>query len=475
MSVLHGPLVFVDVETTGMSYVRSRVIEVAALRVEDGQIKQSFTSLVDPGTELPAFITGLTGIARSDLKGAPSFYDIAEQLYEVLKDAVFVAHNVRFDYGFIKHEFRRTGKQFNPKQLCTVKLSKALYPAERGHKLQNLIDRCDIKVNARHRAYDDAHAMWQFIQHAQVNFPAPLVETAIKQQLRSPSIPKNLSPSLIKNLPEEPGVYIFEDDSGSPLYIGKSVNIKKRVLSHFSADHEIESEFKIAQQIQHIDTIVTNGELEALLLESELIKNRQPLFNRQLRRRQKLTLARKKTNSNGYITLSLEDTESIEPDNISDIMAAYTTKGRARDILNGIIKDFELCPKLMGFEKGPGSCFWYQLRKCRGACAGKETAQVYNKRLLIAFEGHQLEEWPYASPIVIEEASQREEVRSIIVDKWCVIANLQHTSDGYPTIKLKNKVFDLDTYKILRSYLKSKPHKLKIRPISIAQLEALAA
>ncbi|MBX4191077.1 ethanolamine utilization protein, partial [Candidatus Saccharibacteria bacterium] len=243
MSVLDGPLVFVDVETTGMSFTRGRVIEVGAIRVEAGEVVASFNSLIDPQAELPMFITELTGITRDDLAGAPSFYDINSELYDIMQNAVFVAHNVRFDYGFLKQEFKRTGKKFSPKQLCTVRLSKALYPATRGHKLQDVIDRCGIEVAARHRAYDDAQAMWHFIQHSVQNFPAPLIETAIKQQIKSPSLPKNIDPNLVQNLPDGAGVYIFQDDDGRPLYIGKSISLKKRVLSHFSADHEFESEF----------------------------------------------------------------------------------------------------------------------------------------------------------------------------------------------------------------------------------------
>jgi DNA polymerase-3 subunit epsilon len=287
MSILDSPIVFLDVETTGMSFTRNRIIEIGAIRVESGEVKASFNRLIDPQAELPQFITELTGITRDDLISSPSFYDICDELYEIMQGAIFVAHNVRFDYGFLKQEFKRVGKQFNPKQLCTVRLSKALYPTERHHKLQNLIDRCDIEVTARHRAYDDAQAMWQFIQHSQQNFPAPILEAAIKQQIKSPSLPKNIDPKLIHNLPDGAGVYIFEDSLGRPLYIGKSVSLKKRIMSHFSADHEFESEFKISQQISHIEIIETYGELEALLLESKLVKDLQPLFNRQLRRRQK--------------------------------------------------------------------------------------------------------------------------------------------------------------------------------------------
>jgi DNA polymerase III subunit epsilon len=474
MSVLEGPLVFVDIETTGMSYTRGRVIEVAAIRVEAGRVIDSFSSLVDPGMDLPPFITGLTGIRDSDLAGAPSFYDIADELWAVMEDAVFVAHNVRFDYGFLKHEFGRLGHRFNPKLLCTVKLSKALYPAARGHKLQDLIDRCGIEVSARHRAYDDALAMWSFIQHSQANFPAPLIDQAVKLQLKSPSLPRNLPPAAVKDLPELPGVYIFEDEAGKPLYIGKSVNIRKRVLSHFSADHEHDSEFKISQQISHIDFRVTGGELEALLLESKLVKDMQPLYNRQLRRRQKLTLARQSVNSEGYITISIEDVAEIDPDSIAQVLGVYSTRGKSRQFIGDIIRDFGLCPKLMGLEKTSGACFSYQLKRCSGACRGQEAAAAYNARLLSAFEGRRLQDWPFGSPVMIAEKTDADALSSIVVDKWCVVANISQQPDCEPVVNLQDKMFDLDTYKILRSFLSSKAHKLSIKPVALDWVKEMA-
>jgi DNA polymerase-3 subunit epsilon len=473
MSVLEGPLVFVDIETTGVSYQRHRVIEVAAIRVENSRIVDSFTSLVDPQTPLPPFITGLTGINEADLASAPTFYDIAASLHQLLAGAVFVAHNVRFDYGFLKREFKDSGFSFSPKLLCTVRLSRALYPAERGHKLQNLIDRCGLEVAARHRAYDDAQAVWQFIQHAQSVFPAPLLEAALHRQLKAPSLPRGLEPAMVRQLPETTGVYIFEDEAGRPLYIGKSVNVRKRVMSHFSADHSFESEFKISQQVANIRAIPTAGELQALLLESKLIKEKQPLYNRQLRRTQKLTLARQIITADGFVTVDIEDVARIEPDNLKDILGVYTTKGKAREHLNQIIKDHGLCPKLMGLEKGRGACFAYQLKRCAGACVGRETAGAYNSRLLSAFEGRRLAEWPFETPVMIEERADGK-AGSIVVDQWCVVADLNQQEGCEPDIRLQEKMFDLDTYKILRSYMAAKIRHLKIKPISYSQLEALS-
>lgn len=473
MSILEGPTVFVDIETTGLSYYRSRIIEIAVIRLENNRIIKVLNTLVDPRAELPMFISDLTGIKGSDLANAPTFYDISKELQEILSDALFVAHNVRFDYSFLKHEFASIGVKFNPKLLCTVKLSKSLYPDARGHRLDDLAKRCDLKTSRQHRAYDDAHVVMQFVQHVSSTHPAPSLELAIREQLKMQSLPKNLLPDPIRDLPEQTGVYIFKDHNGSPLYIGKSVNIKKRVLDHFRSDHSFESEFKIAQQIADIETITTGGELQALLLESNLIKSMQPVYNRKLRRNQKLTLARQTLDDKGYIKIDIEDIPTIDPNKLDNILAVYTTKGKAKEFLNQAARDFSLCPKLMGLEKGSGACFLSQLKKCHGACAGKESAQQYNTRLLSVFDGRRMEEWPYNSPIIIEE-EEGDTTHSIVVDQWCVVANIEKQEFCEPQINFQEKMFDIDTYKILRSYLASKMHKVKVKPISLGQLHALS-
>jgi len=163
ISVLDAPLVFVDVETNGLDSLRGRVIEVAAIRVEGGKVVKTFRSLIDPEIDVPDYITNLTGITTDDLRGAPTFDVVADELRGVLDGAIFVAHNVRFDYSFLQQEFARLDLPFLPRQLCTVKLSRALYPLEKGHKLQDLIQRHGFSFVARHRAYDDAAVLWQFI------------------------------------------------------------------------------------------------------------------------------------------------------------------------------------------------------------------------------------------------------------------------------------------------------------------------
>jgi DNA polymerase-3 subunit epsilon len=209
------------------------------------------------------------------------------------------------------------------------------------------------------------------------------------------------------------------------------------------------------------------------LLESRMIKDLQPHYNRQLRRRQKLTLARKSL-SNGYVTVDIEDVAEIDPETIGDVLGVYSTKGKAKQFLSEIVKDFGLCPRLMGLEKGRGACFSYQLKRCKGACEGHEAHLAYNNRLLAAFAGRRLQDWPFESPVIIAEKTDSDRLSSIVIDQWCVIADISQEPECDPVVRFQDKMFDLDTYKILRAYLSSKAHRLDVKPVSMDWVKQLS-
>lgn len=468
-TLLDEPYVCVDVETDGMNYTHGHVIEVAAIRVENGQIVREFTTLINPGVSIPYFITNLTGITTSDVQDAPAFADIADELMDIFDGATFVAHNVRFDYSFLKQEFRRAGIDFEPKQLCTVKLSRKLYPDQTSHKLSSLIERHGFVYSARHRAYDDAHILWQFLTHAQERFDRDVLHDAIGHQIKRPSLPKHLDLESINNLPSGHGVYMFDDEKGMPLYIGKSVNIRRRVLSHFTKDSEEYREFKIAQSVHAIRFESTSGELEALLREAHLIKTEQPLYNRRLRRVRMLTALRQKTNQDGYITVTSDQLTEVTPDQFSTILALYDKRGTAKTSLLTIIKTFDLCPKLCGLEKTNGACFSYQLGRCKGACIGKESSESYNRRVLLAFEHKRIQTWPYEGPVIVQERlSEIPIANGFIVDQWSIIGKISQEEDYEPVVTHYEAVFDYDAYKILRSFMTQRGTNITVIPFVAA-------
>lgn len=160
------PLVFIDTETTGFEPGKCRMIEVAAIRVENGEVTQKVVSLLKIPDPIPDYITTINGIKDEDLTDAPVFADVADQLVTILEGAIFVAHNAKFDYDFFVGEFARINRPFTAKRVCTVEMARILYPELKKHKLQTLIEAHGYTFNDRHRAEDDALVLQQFINYS---------------------------------------------------------------------------------------------------------------------------------------------------------------------------------------------------------------------------------------------------------------------------------------------------------------------
>jgi DNA polymerase-3 subunit epsilon len=448
------PVVFVDIETTGGSYRNSRVLEVAAIRFEDGRITQTFSTLLDPETYIPANITALTGIKSRDVEGKPIFADIADKLSAIMEGAVFIAHNVRFDYSFIKQEFALLDREFSPKLLCTVRLSRALYATQKGHSLAKLIERHNIEVDARHRALDDARAMLEFTKIAFSEHGFELFNEAVAKQLKTQSLPPHLDVEQINAIENVPGVYIFRDETQLPLYVGKSVTLKKRVMSHFQSGES--KELKISQQVHHVETIRTGSELGALLLESKLIKELHPIYNRLLRRVSLFAMLIK-DEIDGYATVSVKMGEIDNDTQLASVYGLYKNRTAAKKKLEEVTRVFNLCPKLMGLEKTKGTCFAYSLGRCKGACIGKESPELYNRRVELALEHSKIAMWEYPSAISIpvNELGER-----IVVENWIIQGFLN--AEGEMVTNTIEPNFDVDEYKIIRRFLLQ--HKTQILP-----------
>jgi DNA polymerase III subunit epsilon len=445
-------LTFVDIETTGGSVTADRIIEIGILKVRDNKLEKTYETLLNPDRPLPDEIQLLTGIVPSDLEKAPSFFDIKEELEEYFQDSVFVAHNARFDYGFLKQEFLRYGIKFIPRQLCTVKLSRLLFPEHRHHNLDSIIERFQFEIGSRHRAFSDAKILWDFYQKIQGLFPPEKLLQTVSHILKRPNTPPSLKNFDLSHLPEAPGVYIFYGKSGVPLYVGKSKNVKERVFNHFSLSAGNSLEMKIYNQVESVEIIETAGELGALLKESEMIKKLMPLYNRLLRNKEKMTVARKAEHE-GVSVIKLEEIDFIDPDSLDEIMGVFKTKRAARETLVNIAKEFNLCDRFLDLEKTKQACFNYRLGRCMGICAGKEKAIKYNLRFIEAFLNTKIKSWPYKGPILIKEINEisgKEE--QFLINNWCVIQKRE--GDGR---NIEDLEFDLDVYKILKRFLYKNP------------------
>ena len=452
-------LAILDVETTGAAAHNDRIIEIGVLRIENNKVVRKFETLLNPEISISPFIENLTGINGRELESAPLFSDIKSDLAELLDGCVLVAHNARFDYSFIKSEFKRIGIPYSAKQLCTVKLSRLLFPDLSHHNLDSIIQRFEIECVRRHRALDDATVLWRFLQKLSASIPSKKLDKAINLALKKPSLPPLLLRQDVENLPEKSGVYLFFGKGEIPLYIGKSINIKDRVLSHFLNDTESTTEMEITQQIERIETIVTPGELSALLLESELIKKTQPIYNRKLRYVRKLNFIKRKDNNHGYFSLDVKKGEEILSSELDYVLGIFKSQKAMREHLSRLVKEYGLCEKMLGLHKSSGPCFSYHLGYCKGACIGKEKSGIFNARFIIAFASTKLRSWPFTGPIVILEKNE-DMGDGLVFDKWCYLG--KYSEYMYEDNKDTLAISDFDVYKILNSFFKNTSNLKKI-------------
>ena len=461
--MLPKSICFVDIETTGLNAAYNRVIEIGLLKVVDSKLVKEYKTLVNPQTYVDPFIENMTGIKQEELENAPLFDEIKDELMYMLEDSVFVAHNVRFDYGFIRNELKRVGVTYKSKHFCTVKLARLLYPNFKRYGLDSIIDNFKIECANRHRAYDDAKVLWDFYQISQKSIKPELFEQAIDIVLKKPTLPSAISSEVFDNLPETPGVYIFYGENGTVLYIGKSINIRDRVLSHFSNDHLSSTDMKISGQIKSIEYRETAGELGALLLESTLIKEHQPIFNRLLRQSRKMPVLLKRTDKNGYNTVEIKELNEIDSTRIDEILGVFRTLKQTKDFLYKVAKEHKLCPKIMGMEKGKGLCFNYHLNLCPGACGNKEPNLKYNLRFDEGFYSKKIRPWNFNRPIIIKEEGDNSEAH--LIDKWCYLGSIKSEEEDL-TEFTKDYRFDFDTYKILNRFIRDPKNQRKIHLVS---------
>lgn len=460
-------LAILDVETTGASAPYDRIIEIGVIRIEKNKIVRKFETLINPEVTISPFIENLTGILGRQLESAPLFSEVKSDLAELLDGCVFVAHNARFDYSFIKNEYKRIGIPYSAKQLCTVKLSRLLFPNFSHHNLDSIIERFEIKCERRHRALDDAMVLWDFLQRVGNTTNPEKLQKAFDAILKKPSLPPLLKAKDVESLPEKAGVYLFFGKSEIPLYIGKSINIKDRVLSHFINDVDSSTELEISQQVERIETIPTGGELSALLLESELIKKLQPLYNRKLRNARRMVTLRQQVNKDGYNTLSIVNGEEIKSEEVDQVLGIFRSVKSAKEHLARLVEEHRLCQKMLGLQKVSGPCFAYHLEKCKGACIGKENPTLFNARFVMAFSKTKLRTWPFSGPILVKE--KRDDTGAAMVfDKWCYLGKF----DEYEASQANDLVAlsDFDVYKILQSFLKDERNMKKITTLPSNQV-----
>ncbi|MRR52047.1 MAG: ethanolamine utilization protein [Rhodocyclaceae bacterium] len=438
-------LAFVDLETTGATATADRITEIGVIQVDEEGV-QEWSTLVNPEVPISSFIERLTGISNDMVAAAPIFEDIADEVLERLQGRIFIAHNARFDYGFLKNEFKRLGRNFRAPVLCTVKLSRKIFPQYAKHSLDSLIERHGLQVEGRHRALADAKLIHQFWNRLQTQLAPEILARTLKELTARPSLPMHLDAAIVDELPDTPGVYRFYGENDLPLYVGKSTDIRSRVLAHFSADHVTAKDMALAQQVRRVDWIETGGEIGALLREAILVKSLQPLHNRQLRRNQEVCIWRLVESEKGAWTPQLAMATEVDFSSADDCFGPFKSPREANKALLGIADEHGLCLGLLGLEKlRPGTpCFGYQVKKCLGACVGREPLSVHSARLMAALARLRVAPWPFDGPAVIREGDGRH-----IVNAWRYLGTVRQADDVWPLLETRLPDFDLDIYKIL--------------------------
>lgn len=448
--------VLLDLETTGGNAQRDRITEIAAVRVQDGCEVARWSTLVNPGTTIPPFIQQLTGIHDAMVADAPKFSEVGQHLLTLLDGAVLVAHNVRFDHGFLLSEFARMGVSLKVKTLCTVRLSRLLFPQAKGHGLDAIMQRHGITTQSRHRAMGDVEVMQIWLGQLSTELGlAHLQEHALRLLQGSAALPPQLDTN-VADIPERPGVYLFFGEGEIPLYIGKSVKLRSRIMSHFQAATKEAREMRIANEIRRIEWIETAGELGALLLEARLIKQRQPLHNRKLRREGSLCAWRLDPNPAARPLLTMVRAAELQPQQLDRMYGPYRSKNQALADARELAQTHQLCPQALGLESGKGRCFAQQIGQCKGVCCGQESAERHHLRVQMALAAHKLHVWPFAGPVGLKEHNPytgRTDMH--LFYHWSHLATVNNDDALHAALQAPTPLlaFDLDSYRLALKHL----------------------
>lgn len=366
----------VDIETTGGYAAGNGITEIAVFITDGLHVINEFHTLLNPHYTIPKYVEYLTGITNEMVEFERDFKSIAEELYHLLCDKIFVAHNVNFDYSFVKYHLLQAGYELNCKKLCTVRLSRKILPGLNGYGLGKITKHLGIEIEARHRATGDAEATVKLFHHLIKCDTNGHVQTMLKSNSKEQFLPPNIPSQEIKKLPRHPGVYYFHDKKGKIIYVGKAKNLSKRVSSHFSNNKPNRQKQEFLKKIYHISFKETATELMAFILESVEIKKLWPEQNRSQKRFQQVYGLYFFEDNNGYLRLCIEKKKK-------NLKALYTFNLLAEgdSLLRKLVSEFDLCPKLCFLQSANIDCASYLENKCRGACRQKEPAKIYNARV----------------------------------------------------------------------------------------------
>ncbi|WP_421943480.1 exonuclease domain-containing protein [Pedobacter sp.] len=449
----------VDIETTGGHASANGITEVA-INIHDGnQIVESFSTLINPKQHIPDYITALTGIDNEMIANAPTFEDVALQIYQLLNDKVFVAHNVNFDYSFLKHHLNFAGYDLQCKKLCTVRLSRKLIPGKPSYSLGKLCSSLQIPIENRHRAAGDANATSILFNLLLAADGEGVIAEMLKKASKEQVLPPNLDKASIVKLPNKPGVYYFKDSKGKIIYVGKAKDLKKRVNSHFTGNRPNKQRQDFLKSIYHVDYVICGTELMALILEANEIKRLWPENNRAMKRYEHKYDLYIFEDQNGYLRLAIDKHKKN-----NNPLQSFNNLLEGYNFLNFLVEKYQLCAKLCYLQKTTTKCVAHENGQCFGACSGIETVAVYNKRLNKALEEIQNLQPTFA---LVDEGRKDDEYSCLVVEKgkffgMGYFTEKNYLEDGLATLKDNLSVYQSNSYilNLILSHAELHPQKL---------------
>lgn len=365
----------IDIETTGDKPINFKVIEIAII-IHDGKKElDRYHTMVDPQERINPFISRLTGIHDSDVQGAPKFFEIAKKVVEFTIDCVFVAHNVSFDYGVIRREFKRLGYDYRLPHLCTVQTARILIPGHKSYGLKNITRDLGIELKGHHRAINDTEATAELFEMLYARDEKNELENFIKKEINPKVLHANLDLESVDELPNKVGIYRFYNEKDELIYIGKSIHIKKRVEQHFKNSKTAKA-LEMREMIVRVGYELTGSELIALLKESAEIKEHQPIYNRAQKTTSFSHGLYVHEDQRGYKNLLVKKNTLTEKP-----LMTFTSIQNGKKYLEHWVSEFELCQRLCSLHPGNAACFNYTIKQCKGACCGEEDAETYNERI----------------------------------------------------------------------------------------------
>jgi DNA polymerase-3 subunit epsilon len=344
--------------------------------------------------------------------------------------------------------------------LCTVRLSRRLYPQAGRHNLDTIIERHGLRPEDRHRALGDARILWQFVQTLYRDKPADEIDGVIARILKTPSLPPQLPVDALAQLPEAPGVYCFYGLNPLPLYVGKSINLRERVAAHFSSDYRSANDARLSAEITRIEVEETAGELGALLRESQLIKTLLPAYQPAFAPPQGYGRHRLGPGACGTGVRPFRRNRS--GCNGWAVRAVFVARP-ARATLRNVAPSARLCWSELGLERRVGPCFARQVQRCDGACVGAQTREAHAARLREALSSFGLQRWPHPGMVAVKETDVLGERTDVhVFDRWCWLGTAHDEGSFGALVEAPPRgEFDLDIYRLLVKHL---PH-LKATPL----------